>query len=412
VLASCLLGAVLLAADAPPAGSNPVASAITLEDARARALGAGPDVVLADLRAQLARTEVDVAGALANPTLGVQTARLSAKLTASLGVPLQLFGQRQTAVAAAGAGAEAARLDIDASRLDARWNATHAWLDLWEAQERAALLDAAAADMARLADIAKERFAAGTGPNVDVIRTGGDRARARAEATAAAGVVPGLAVRLAILLGPDVPGTLQATGPIDLGPLPSEPEAMKQLYAQHPVLRRDRAQADAAAARVRAEQHSRWPVVTANLAVAAGDPTLPGTDVLAGVSFDPPLLNQRKGPIARARAEQTLANWTTEIELRRLAADLIAGYQLSESAAARARTLTDDVIPALEKARQMIEEGYRDGRVDLLRVLEAQSAVRDAKIASVEARAAWQRARADVERAVGALPAGGTSSEN
>ena len=219
-------------------------------------------------------------------------------------------------------------------------------------------------------------------------------------------------MRLAVWLGPDTPGTLRAAGPIDLGPLPSGPEAMKQLYARHPALRRDRAQADAAAARVRAEQRSRWPVVTANLAVAAGDPTLPGTDVLAGVSFDPPLLNQRKGPIARARAEQTLADWTTEIELRRLAADLIAGYQQSESAAARARTLTDEVIPALEKARQMTEEGYRDGRVDLLRLLEAQSAVRDAKIASVEARAAWQRARADVERAVGALPAGEASPGN
>jgi len=412
VLASCLVGAVLLATDAPPAGSHPNALVISLADARTRALGAGPDVVLADLRAQLARTEVEVAGALANPTLGVQTARLSAKLTASLGVPLPLFGQRQTAVAAANAGAEAARLDIDASRLDARWNATHAWLDLWEAQEKAVLLDAAATDMARLADIARERFAAGSGPKVDVIRTGGDRARARAEATAAAGVVPGFAVRLAVWLGPETPGTLRAAGPIDLGPLPSGPEAMKQLYARHPALRRDRAQADAAAARVRAEQRSRWPVVTANLAVAAGDPTLPGTDVLAGVSFDPPLLNQRKGPIARARAEQTLADWTTEIELRRLAADLIAGYQQSESAAARARTLTDEVIPALEKARQMTEEGYRDGRVDLLRLLEAQSAVRDAKIASVEARAAWQRARADVERAVGALPAGEASPGN
>src|SRR5579871_319755 len=229
-----MLSALLLTADAPPASSVGGTFAITLADARARALRAGPDVVFADLRAQLARTEVEVAGTLANPTLGLQTARLSAKLTASLGVPLALFGQRQTAVAAADAGAEAARLDVDASRLDARWNATRAWLDLWEAQEKAALLDAAAADAERLADIARERFAAGTGPRVDVIRTGADRARVRAEATAAAGVIPGFAVRLAVLLGADTPGSLHAAGPIDLGPLPSESEAMAHLYAQHP----------------------------------------------------------------------------------------------------------------------------------------------------------------------------------
>ncbi len=182
---------------------------------------------------------------------------------------------------------------------------------------------------------------------------------------------------------------------------------MGRLARQHPAVRRDRQQATAAAARVRAEQRSRWPVVTADVTVAQGDPTLPGTDVLGGISFEAPVLNQKRGTIERARAEQVLAEWTTEIELRRLAADLFAGYRQSEGAAARAHALMDDVIPALEEARRMTEEGYQDGRVDLLRVLEAQSAVRDAKIASVEARAAWQRALADVERAVGALPADG-----
>jgi len=384
------------------------ASTITLADARALSLRTGPDVLLAELRAELARTEIDVAGALANPTLGLQTARLTAKLTATLGVPLSLFGQRQTAVTAAVASAESARLDIDASRLDARWNATRAWLDLWEGQERARLLVAAAEDAGRLAKIAEERFAAGTGPRVDVIRTSADRSRARAEADAAAGVLPAFVARLSITVGENMSPLVRASGPIEVGPLPSEREAMGRLAEQHPAVRRDRQQASAAAARVRVEQRSRWPVVTADVTVAQGDPTLPGTDVLGGISFEAPVLNQKRGTIGRARAEQTLSEWTTDIELRRLAADLVAGYRQSESAAARAHSLSDDVIPALEAARRMTEEGYQDGRIDLLRVLEAQSAVRDAKIASVEARAAWQRALADVERAAGALPVDGS----
>ncbi len=55
----------------------------------------------------------------------------------------------------------------------------------------------------------------------------------------------------------------------------------------------------------------------------------------------------------------------------------------------------------------MTEEGYRDGRVDLLRVLDAQRAVRDGRAGYVEAQVAWQRALADVERAVGAPLEGG-----
>ena len=49
----------------------------------------------------------------------------------------------------------------------------------------------------------------------------------------------------------------------------------------------------------------------------------------------------------------------------------------------------------------MTEEGYRDGRVDLLRLLDAQRARLESQIALVDAQATWERALADVERAAG-----------
>lgn len=394
-----VLAAVVLAGARNAAGQEP--TPMSLAQAREVAPRAAPDVVLAELRADLARKGIDVAGALANPTLGLQTARLTAKLTATLGYPLPLFGQRGVGIAAARADAAVAELDIDAVRVDARWNATRAWLDLWEAQEKAQLLQAAATEADRLATIARERFAAGSAPRVDVIRTTADSARARAEADAAARAVSGFAARLAARLGPDTPLSIRATGPIDVGPLPAESEAISHLLVQHPALRRDRAQIEAAAAHVRTEQRSRWPLMNTDLTVAQGDPTLPGTDVLVGISFEVPVLNRRSGAIDRARANEVLAQATAEADLRRLAADLIAAYRESEGAAVRARALTDAVLPGLTEARQMTEDGYRDGRVDLLRVLEAEAAVREARLAQVEARASWQRALADVERDIG-----------
>jgi cobalt-zinc-cadmium efflux system outer membrane protein len=56
----------------------------------------------------------------------------------------------------------------------------------------------------------------------------------------------------------------------------------------------------------------------------------------------------------------------------------------------------------------MTEGGYRDGRVDLLRVLDAQRAVLEARLAALEARATWQRALAELERAIG-VPAEGNA---
>ena len=133
----------------------------------------------------------------------------------------------------------------------------------------------------------------------------------------------------------------------------------------------------------------------------AHDPTLPGTDVIGGVSFEAPVLSLRGGAIARARAEQAFAEATLALGRRRLAAELADGIQRAKGAGARARALTADVLPALEEVRRMTEEGYRDGRVDLLRLLEAQRARLESQIALVDAEATWERALADVERAAG-----------
>jgi len=385
----------------PARADEPVEQGISLAAARALATQSGPDVLLAQRREVVARAQVDAAGALGNPTLTIDSARLSARLTTGISVPVPLFGQRSTAVAAARADAEAVRLDTEALRLDARWTATRAWLDLWEAQERARTAGTAATEAERLAGIAQERFAAGSAPRLDVVRTSADRARAHAEALATEMNVAAAAARLAMWLGSNEGRALRAEGTPDLGLLPSEESAHERVIA-HPTLARDRAQTGAAILHLRAEQRLRWPVVNAQVTVSQGDPTLPGTDVIGGLSFEAPVLSQRGGAIARARAEQALAEGTTELEGRRLSAQLSDSYQQAKAAELRARALGQEVLPALEEARRMTEEGYRDGRVDLLRVLEAQRAVLDGRAGYVEAEAEWQRALADVEHALGA----------
>ncbi|HTA18135.1 MAG TPA: TolC family protein, partial [Polyangia bacterium] len=289
------------------AGAQTTPRGISLAQARAAAVRVGPEVLLAEQREAVSRAQVEVAGTLANPTLTLQSARLTARLSAGVSVPVPLFGQRSTAVAASRADAEAVRLDTTVLRVEARWSATRAWLDLWEAQERARTTELAAGEADRLASIAQERFAAGSAPRLDAVRTSADRARARAEAQATEVSVAAAAARLAIWLGATEGPALRAAGAPDLGPLPSRESARRRMDAIHPVLARDRAQSAAAAARVRAEQRQRWPVVSAQLTVNQGDPTLPGTDVIGGLSFEAPVLNQRGGAIDRARAEQRLA---------------------------------------------------------------------------------------------------------
>lgn len=398
----CFLSTAATAQEAGRTATVP--AGITLTAARDAAAARAPDVALGQTREQIARAQVDVAGALANPTLTFTTARETARLGAGASLPLPLFGQRSTAVSAARGDADAAGLEVEAIRHEARWNATMAWLDLWEAQERGRLLADAGRDAARVATIADDKFKAGTAPRVEVLRTAADRERARADAALAAAVVPAAAARLAIAVG-ERPGAGEpgwvAAGKPELALADADLAQLQRGVANHPLLRWDRARIAAGAAHVAAEQRARWPTVTADVTVNWRDPTLPATDVIGGLSFEAPVLSLRQGAIARAKAEQQLAETTADLEQRRLAAALVDALGRAAGAGARARILETDVMPAIEEAWRMYEEGYRDGRVDLLRLLDAQKTRLETRLAVVEAHAAWERALADVERAAG-----------
>jgi cobalt-zinc-cadmium efflux system outer membrane protein len=399
-VAACLAVGIGAAA-AHLAWAAPGARPVTFVEARATAWKVGPEVLLAQQRAGVAAAQVSVAGALANPTVTFTTARQTARLGSSISLPVPLFNQRGRAVEAAESEATSARLDVTAMAVEARFSASVAWIDLWEAQERARLLHEASKEADRVAQIADQKFKAGAGPQVDVLRTRADRARANIDEGSAAGAIDAAAARLAIWVAPTEGEWLQATGAPGFTEHAGDRQALFRDVADAPALRRDRADVAAAGARLRLEQRLRWPIVNLLLTVNQGDPTLPGTDVIAGVALDAPVLSLRGGAIARARAEQSVAETTLATDLRRLNAQLADAVARSEAAGARAAGLARDVLPALEQARQMTEEGYRDGRVDLLRVLEAQRAVLETRISQVEAQAGWQRALAEVEHAAG-----------
>jgi cobalt-zinc-cadmium efflux system outer membrane protein len=355
----------------------------------------------------MAHADIEVAGARANPTFTVTTARETARLSTGASLPLPLFGQRGAAVRAAASDAEAVDREREVTMNDVRWGATTAWVEVWELTLRARLLGGAADDARRLSAIAGERFSAGSSPRVDVVRATADRVRAEADAESARALVGAAGARLAVWVGAD-PVTPPA---IEGGPgVPARLPPLSQLLGdadRHPALARDEAQRTAARRRVELERRLRLPIVSAELVVSQGDPTLTDargvqrTDVIAGASFELPILNARGGAIAHAEAQGALADASRSLDAAHLRADLVDAFRRTEAAAARARALGQNVLPSIEEARTMTEESYRAGRADLVRVLEAQRAVIDARLAELDAIAGWARAFADLERAAG-----------
>jgi cobalt-zinc-cadmium efflux system outer membrane protein len=389
-------------------GGRAEARALSFAEARAAAARLAPEVQLAERRVALARSEVSIVSAPANPTLSATSATHSAHLAGSLSVPVRLFGQRSSALSAARAAEQVSQLDVNVVRREARWAASLAFVDMWEAEQRARWLERAAQEMQRLSEIAADKFAAGSGARLDVLRTQADRARSAAEAAAARQIAAAAAARLAPLIGSDEQPLTAADAPgyaID-SPVLAGFEAR---LGEHPMLRRDRAEVGASEARIEAEQRQRWPLVSPLIGLSTFDPTLPGTDVIFGLSLELPVLNQRQGEIERARAERALAQSAAQSGERRLRGELRDAYLRSEAAGSELRALHEQVLPAIQEAKTMTDEGYRDGYVDLLRVLDAQRALLDSQIAETAALAAWVRALADLEKAGGVdLPESGS----
>jgi outer membrane protein, heavy metal efflux system len=399
---------ITIASTASAASARPISFA----EARDFAERLSPDVVIVARRADVAKADIHVAGTLANPTLTLITSRQSTLFSPGLSVPLPLFGQRSTAIDAASADAQVAALDAVVTREESRWNATEAWIDLWLAQERSKLLITAANEAERLLGITQERFNAGSAPRVDVVRATADRARASSEASFSRTAILSAAARLLPWIGESPESEVEAQGEPDYPTeMPAFAAVSQAALQHHPELQRDREGIQAAELHVRAEERQRWPVINGQLTADFLDRGLPNPgfenqfanqfDLIGGIAFDLPILNLRGGAIERAEAQRTVAEATVSADEARILAALRDAYQHTQGAAEQVRSLRQEVLPAMEEARRMTEEGYRAGRVDLLRLLEAQRALLETHLAVADAIASWSRAYADLERAAG-----------
>ncbi|HEY2736006.1 MAG TPA: TolC family protein [Polyangiales bacterium] len=374
---------------------------LSFAEARAAALRVSPEVELAEREVAVWTSDVTSAEAFANPNFSVTSATQSAHLATSLSLPIRLFGQRGASIDAARADVAVAALDVGVVRREARWVASLAYVDLWEAQARAGWLASAAEDSRRLAEIAAEKFAAGSGARLDQLRTSADRARAAAESRAATQLVAAAAARLAPTIGAAHDQPLRAAGAPGYAFDGADLAQLEARLPEHPRLRRARAEVSASELHVADEQRKRWPIVTPQIGLSQFDPTVPGTDLILGLAFELPILDRRQGAIERAEAERAVATTAAEGGERRLRAELRDAYLRSASARTEWRVLREEVLPSMEEAKAMTDEGYRAGYVDLLRVLDAQRALLEARMAEVSALASWVRALADLEKASG-----------
>lgn len=117
-----------------------------------------------------------------------------------------------------------------------------------------------------------------------------------------------------------------------------------------------------------------------------------------GFSIPFPILNQNKGNISRANAELNQQESDTRLLILQLEQSLLESWQGWSRSFVEAKRLSENIIPAANRAFNLSRVGYEKGSFSYLEVLDAQRTLFNARAQFHDALKRYHSSRANVER--------------
>jgi len=349
-----------------------------------------PSIEAARARVRAALGNRSWAGAIDNPTFGVQLenvtvpgrppAPMERETIYSAMLPLETLYQRGPRVRRAGAELAAARADTGALALQLALDAAQAYyqtalaqLELDTATDLAAWLDS-------LAAYNRVRAKEGLAAEADLLRSEVERDRMTAEASIRAAELAGARAGLAEFL-PQADSSLRVALPV--APIGEPPDAAG-FTVSLPRIEVQRQRLRAMDAAVTAERTMVIPQV--GIMVGAKE-SVGSTSLVGGVSLPLPLLNRNGGRIARAKGERDAAAFELAREERSARSALAAATQASRRLTRETMRIGEKTadgasayLTRAEEVRRIALGAYREGAVPLFTVVDAARTWGEARV--------------------------------
>lgn len=360
------------------------------------------------------------AGLLPNPDLGVEMENFAgqddrrgldgAETTIAFSQLIELGGKRSKRRQVADLEKNLAEWDYQSKKLDVLASTANAFIRVLVAQDQVSLND----ELVRLAEqtyvAVGERVAAGKVSPVEKARVQVELAATQTNADKARRELEVARRLLVSFWGTERIEFKEVFGDLtEITPLTTE-EAMKNNLGNNPDLARWKRELERREASVALARSQAVPDVTFTLGVRNFQET-DDTALVAGVEIPLPLFNRNQGGIGEALANLDKARQ------EQLAADIAVRSGLSETwqrlaaAYGEAVSLRDEILPGAKTVFEAVETGYREGKYDVLNVLDAQRTLFSVRRQYLEALENYHLARTDVERLIGAPLEGPPKSE-
>jgi outer membrane protein, heavy metal efflux system len=403
---------------APPFGQEVAAGPpLALSEALAAARADNPELAERRASVEAARTRPDTERFLPPPMLEAQAWQwprdtinpANAQLMFMVGQELPGRGKRALRVQLAQreiAVVESA-IEIDAVRVAAEVRQSYA--ELWLARETLAIFDERVRLLRQVADVAELKYATGRIGQQDIVRAVTELTRVREQIVMGREQARMAALRLNLLMGrePHSPiGELDVPAPAASLPPPAALAALAR--DRQPELAMTAREADMLDAEVAVTRSERRP----DFMVQGGYMLMPDmTDAFTArvaISWPGAPWSRRQvdARVREAEARRTLVDArrrTLEAQIAQMVAE---AHVRAEAAAERADLIRASVLPQAEHSLEIARVGYQTDRAGFLDLLEAERMLLDMKLELVNAVAARERALSDLDRAIGAPPAG------
>ena len=337
-----------------------------------------------------ARADLIEAGLIRNPVFSLLFPWGPKQLEFTLNFPLEFFWQRPQRVKSARLNAEIVADNLIQHGLDLVRRVRIAYAELVLAREQALIKQEEASLKSEIADIASARLKAGDISGLEETAFLLESARTKEAAIRFARDAHQAEFGLKALLGMELGGmALHLTDTHNSFVLEEDVSVLLEgAFAARPDIRAAEIAIEAAGHQVGWE---RSKILNFTAMLDANEQGKEGFEMGPGMQIELPLLNMNNGKIARAKAELDRATKQYLSVKQRIAGDVLESYTNYKAAQKALQILSEDVLPAAQKAAVNAGEAFETGEISYLETLDFKRQLLEARLQKTIAEAAvWQ----------------------
>ena len=297
---------------------------------------------------------------------------------------------------------ELAVKDYEISRLDLMAAASRAFIRVLSAQELYELDRALVQVAEKTAAVIEERVAAGKVSPVEKTRTLIELAAARNEAMQAQRELNASREELSSYWGDKQVLFKRAAGDLEVIREPLSTEELVKMLESSPYI----SKWDREIARKSAELELARAKAIPDISISAGVRNFQETDDNAfvfGITVPIPVFDRNQGGVMEAAASLESARYSRRGAIISLKARLLSGLQRLRAAYSQASVLKREIMPQAQAAYQATEQGYMEGKFNLMQLLDAQRTLFNVKRQYIAALEDYHLIRTDIEGLTGLI---------